>query len=195
MPRMRPAMRSGMEFFQGVEMLAGADELDRHAGDRLDRQPAPPRASQSNLVRITPSNSKRLVERLGAVDGVLAGHRVDHQIHLVGLTRRSMRKLAHQFGVDVQPAGRVEDDHVAPLALASFTAAWHRATGSVASRSAYTGKPSCWPITCNCWMAAGRCKSAATSIGWRPCSLDRLAQLAAGGRFAGPLQAAEHQHR
>ena len=43
-------------------------------------------------------------------------------------------------------------------------------------------------------MAAGRCKSAATSIGVRPRSLIMPGQLAAGGRFARALQAAHHQH-
>ena len=44
-------------------------------------------------------------------------------------------------------------------------------------------------------MAAGRCKSAATSIGLRPRVHEQLPELAAGGRFAGTLQAAQHQHR
>ena len=44
-------------------------------------------------------------------------------------------------------------------------------------------------------MAAGRCKSAATSIGLRPSLAEQSPQLAAGGRLAGALQAAEHQHR
>ena len=47
----------GMELLQGIEVLAGADELDRHAGDGLDRSAAPPRASPSSLVMITPSSS------------------------------------------------------------------------------------------------------------------------------------------
>ena len=56
---------------------------------------------------------QRLVERLGAVDGVLAGHRVDHQVDLVGTDAAvDHRELVHQLGVDVQPAGRVEDHHV-----------------------------------------------------------------------------------
>jgi hypothetical protein len=38
MPRMRPAMRSGMEFLQRVHLFAGADQLDRLAGDRAHGQ-------------------------------------------------------------------------------------------------------------------------------------------------------------
>ena len=40
---------------------------------------APPRASPSSLVMMTPSNCDGLVELLGDVDGVLAGHRVDDE--------------------------------------------------------------------------------------------------------------------
>ena len=43
-------------------------------------------------------------------------------------------------------------------------------------------------------MAAGRCKSAATSSGLRPRCLEHAAELAGGGRFAGALQAAHHEH-
>ena len=32
-----PGHAVGMEFLQGVHVLTGADELDRHVGDRLDR--------------------------------------------------------------------------------------------------------------------------------------------------------------
>jgi hypothetical protein len=35
---MRPAMRFGVEVLQRVELLAGADQLDRLAGDRAHRQ-------------------------------------------------------------------------------------------------------------------------------------------------------------
>ena len=187
----------GMELLQGVEVLAGADELDRHAGDGLDRQRGAAAGVAVELGHDHAVELQRLVERLGAADGVLAGHRVDHQVDLVGTDAAvDLRQLAHQLFVDVQPAGRVEDHH--------FARRWPWP----ASRPPGTGPrgpwppgrhrpamPSCWPSTCNCWMAAGRCKSAATSIGLRPPLLEQSAQLAAGGRLARALQAAEHQHR
>ena len=40
---------------------------------------APPRVSPSSLVMMTPVDAQRLVKGLGDVDGVLAGHGVDHQ--------------------------------------------------------------------------------------------------------------------
>ena len=53
----------------------------------LTESAAPPRASPSSLVSTTPSNSARLGERLGDVDRVLAGHRVDDEQHVVRLGR------------------------------------------------------------------------------------------------------------
>ena len=43
-------------------------------------------------------------------------------------------------------------------------------------------------------MAAGRCKSAATKQRLAAALLEHAAELAGGGRFAGALQAAHHQH-
>ena len=51
----------------------------------------------------------------------------------------------------------------------------------------------CWPRTLSCSTAAGRCKSAATSSGRRPHLAEPQGELAAGGRFAGALEAAHHQ--
>ena len=133
-----PGHAVGVELLQGVEVLAGADELDRHAGDRLDRQR---RAAAGVAVELGHDHAvelQRLVERLGAVDRVLAGHRVDHQVHLVGLDAAvDLRQLVHQLFVDVQAAGRVEDHHVGAGALACSTAALadgHRIGGAQARR-------------------------------------------------------------
>ena len=75
----------GAERLQRVEMLAGADELDRHAGDVLDREQ---RAAAGVAVELRHDDAvelQRLVERLGAVHRVLAGHAVDDEEHLVRL--------------------------------------------------------------------------------------------------------------
>ena len=54
------------------------------------------------------------VEGLGGVDGVLAGHGVDDQQHVVRLDGvADVDELGHQLLVDVQPAGGVDDDDVA----------------------------------------------------------------------------------
>ena len=61
---------------------------------------------------------ERLVERLGRGDGVLAGHGVADEEDLVRLDLLlDLRQLGHQLVVDVQPAGRVEDQRVAARAV------------------------------------------------------------------------------
>ena len=96
----------------------------------IDRA-APPRASPSSLVRMHAVEFERIVERLGAVDGVLAGHRVDDEIDLVRPDLAvDLPQLVHQLLVDVQPAGGVEDDGVAELfCLACATALLQTSTG------------------------------------------------------------------
>ena len=74
----------GVEFFERVEMLADADELDRHAGDVLDREGGAAAGVAVELGQDDAVEFQRFVERLGAVDRVLAGHAVDDQQHLVG---------------------------------------------------------------------------------------------------------------
>jgi hypothetical protein len=103
----------GAELLQRVELLAGADELDRLAGDHLRAQQRAAAGVGVELGQDQPVDLELLVERLGAVDRVLPAHRVEHEEHLVRLERGvHLAQLAHQGVVDVQPAGRVEDHHV-----------------------------------------------------------------------------------
>ena len=79
---------------------------------RTDRA-APPRASPSSLVRITPSTPTPILERRRRGNRILADHRVDHQEQFVGLDRvPDGRCLSHQFFVDGQPARSVDDDQI-----------------------------------------------------------------------------------
>ena len=108
----------GVELFERVEMLADADELDRHAGHVLDREG---RAAAGVAVELGQDDAvefERVVERLGAVDRVLAGHAVDDQVDLVRHALAvDLLELVHQLVVDVQPAGRVEDHRVGAVLL------------------------------------------------------------------------------
>ena len=75
---------------------------------------APPRASPSSLVISDAVEVGGLGEALGDVDGVLAGHRVDDQQHVVRLGHLPhLGELVHQVLVDVQAAGGVDDQDVA----------------------------------------------------------------------------------
>ena len=79
---------------------------------------APPRASPSSLVRMTPSRVERLVEGLGRGHRVLAGHGVDDQEGVVGLDGPGdVPDLVHQVLVDGQAAGGVDDQDVSSEAL------------------------------------------------------------------------------
>ncbi len=76
MPRMRPARRFGMERLQGVELLARADELDRHAGDGADGERRAAAGIAVHLGQDQPAGPDPLVERLRDAHRLLAGHGV-----------------------------------------------------------------------------------------------------------------------
>ena len=116
---------------------------------------APPRASPSSLVRMTPSSSRVSWKALGRGHRVLAGHGVDHQERVVGLDRRrDPAHLVHELLVDGQAPGGVDDADVAaeaPGLVAARPAA--TATGSVGSLKTVT--PAWSPRTRSCSTAAG----------------------------------------
>ena len=75
----------GVELLELVELLADGRELDRLAGDRAHRER---RAAARVAVELRQDHAvevDRVDELLGDVDGVLAGHRVEHQQHVVRL--------------------------------------------------------------------------------------------------------------
>ena len=177
-------------------MLARADELDRHARDGLDRQR---RAAAGVAVELGHNHAvefQRLVERLGAVDGVLAGHRIDHQIHLVGTDPAiDHRELAHQLGIDVQPAGRVENHHVGAGLLGLLHRGLAQRHGILRPQVGIDRQAEL--LAEHLQLLDGR---RALQVGGHQhrlpaVQLEQPPELAAGGRLAGALQSAEHQHR
>ena len=54
MPRIREAIRSGIEGLEVLHALAGAREVDRPPGLDVIDSAAPPRASPSSFVRMKP---------------------------------------------------------------------------------------------------------------------------------------------
>ncbi len=75
----------GIEVFEGLQLLADADELDRDLGDFLDGQR---RAAAGIAVELGEDDAVEIegvVEGLGAIDRVLAGHGVADEKDLVGL--------------------------------------------------------------------------------------------------------------
>jgi hypothetical protein len=127
MPRMRPAIRSGWNSsiassFSPTPMnLIGLPVIglgrERRTAARVRVE-----FGQDHAVEFEP-----LVERLGGVDRVLAGHRVQHEVNLMRLRGGGdLADLSHQFVVDRQSAGRVENHDVAiELALTGDGVAAH----------------------------------------------------------------------
>ena len=71
-----------MEDLQRVGLLAGAEELDRDAGDGGDRQRRTAAGIAVDLGQDQAGDGHGGHERLGDGDGLLAGHRVDHEQRL-----------------------------------------------------------------------------------------------------------------
>ena len=118
----------GMEVLQRIELLAGAGELDRGTRDVAHRQRGAAAGVAVHAGHDDAGDADRLVERLGGVDRVLAGHRVDHQQRLGRAGGGAyLAHLGHQRLVDREPAGGVEDDHVVAFAAPGL----HRTAGDL----------------------------------------------------------------
>ena len=187
----------GMEDLEGVGLLAGAQELDRDAGDRRDRQGGTAAGIAIDLGQDQAGDRDRGDERLGDGDGLLAGHGVDHEERLDRLDGVvDGGDLGHQRLVDREAAGGVEDDDVADLALGRLDAA----AGDVDDRGP-DGRPVDGDVEAACpsvssWSAAaGRYGSAATSSGRRPSLTTCRASLARRGRLARALEADHRDDR
>ena len=183
-----------MEILEGIDLLAGADELDRHTRHALHRQGGTATGVTVELRHDDAVEFERLVEGLGTPHRVLSGHRVDHEIDLVGAHGAiDLRELLHERLVDREAAGRVEDDDGDALLLGAGHAGtadgdrigdpvrhMHRHADLPAEhRQLLDGRRS---------LQVGSHEHHASSL-----LLDPLRQLAAGGRLARALQAAKHQ--
>ena len=113
-----------MEDLQRVGLLAGAEELDRDAGDGGDGQRRAAAGIAVDLGQDQAGDGHRGHERLRHGDGLLAGHGVDDEQRLDRLDGGvDGGDLGHQRLVDGQAPGGVEDDDVADLALGGLDAA------------------------------------------------------------------------
>ena len=84
---------------------------------------------------MTPSNATRSANASATLHRVLAGHRVEHEQDVRRPRRLADRgELVHQLLVDVQPAGRVEDDGVEAVGVGRFDPAPRDGDGIVARR-------------------------------------------------------------
>ena len=103
----------GMEDVEVLELLAVGREHDRLAGDLAHRQRGATAGVAVELGEHDAGEADSVAERLGGVDRVLADHRVDDEQDLLRLDGvADVRGLLHHLGVDAEPAGGVDDDHV-----------------------------------------------------------------------------------
>ena len=113
-----PGRPLGVEGLQRVDLLAGADELDRLAGDEAHRQR---RATARIAVHPGQHHAGQrhfAAEILGHIHGVLPGQRIDDQQRLGGTgCLRDRLHFGHQRLVDMQPPGSVQHQHVKALQL------------------------------------------------------------------------------
>jgi hypothetical protein len=96
---------------------------------------APPRASPSSLVSTTPLIAEPLVERARGLHRVLADHRVDDEVDVLGRgLRLDVRELLHEGSSIARRPGGVVDDDVAAELLRLGAAAAQISTGVLPGR-------------------------------------------------------------
>jgi len=104
----------GVEGLEGVGFFAGAEELDGGSGDVADGEGSAAAGVAVHLGEDGAGDGEEIVEGLGGVDGVLAGHGVGDEEDLAGVEKLfELRHLVHEGGVDLVAAGGVDDEHVA----------------------------------------------------------------------------------
>jgi hypothetical protein len=114
-PRRESRRDEGLE---RVDFLAGADELDRQAGDLAHGQGDTAARVAVGLRQDDARQRQRFVKRPRRVHGVLSRHRIDDEQRLAGAHERvQLARLAHHLRVDVQAARGVEDQPALAAAL------------------------------------------------------------------------------
>jgi hypothetical protein len=105
-----------VELLDGVDLLARPDEPDGCAGDLADGEGGAAAGVGVELGQDDAVDLELIVEGLGGVDGVLAGHGIDDEEDLVGLDAGiDAAEFAHEVIVDVQATGGIEDEDIGLL--------------------------------------------------------------------------------
>ncbi len=106
----------GMERIERFALFAHAEELDRLAGDRPHRERGTTTRVAVDLGQDHAGQRQGVIEGLGGVGGILAGHGIDHEQGFRRLDRRvHLLDLVHHVGIDVQAACGIDDHHVDEL--------------------------------------------------------------------------------
>ena len=108
MPRMREAMRPGMEIFERIPLFADADQLDRLTGHGAHRKRGAAAAIAIGARQYDAGDADMAVKSLGGVDGVLAGQRVGNEQDFMGMNGDfDVANFVHQLFVDGDAAGGI----------------------------------------------------------------------------------------
>ena len=106
----------GMEILERIHLFAGAEELDRLAGDGAHRQRRAAAAVAIDAGQHDAGDADAVVEALGEIDGVLAGEAVgDEQDFVRARGGLDLGHLGHQRLVDMGAAGGVEHHDIVAL--------------------------------------------------------------------------------
>ena len=102
-----------MENLEVVELFAGARKFDRLAGDRLDGERRAAAGVAVELCQDHAGDVEQVVERLCDVHGLLTGHCIDDEQDVRRMdSLADVFQLVHQRLVNLQTAGRIDDDVV-----------------------------------------------------------------------------------
>ena len=137
---------------------------------------------------------ERLVERLGAVDGVLAGHGVADEIDLIGPALPiDLPQLVHRHFIDVQPAGGVEDDGIEEVLLGVVEGVAADVDGIGGRRFAVDRHADLLAEHFELIDGGGTLQVGGDQQRLAAALAQRQGELAGRGRFALTLQTAEHE--
>ena len=110
-----------MEDFNGVQLLAHADELDGLAGDGLDGERGTAAGVAVQLGQHHTGDVQCFVKGAGGVHRVLTDHGVHDQQDFVGVDRcLDVAQLVHQLLIHMEPTGRVQEHQVVAVLLGVF---------------------------------------------------------------------------
>ena len=104
----------GMERLEVLQLFADTGEFDRLAGDRFQTQRRAAARVAVQLGEDRPGDVERLIEMRRDVDGFLAGGGVQHEQDFLRLDQVAQTdEFLHERFVDLHAAGGVEDERVA----------------------------------------------------------------------------------
>ena len=187
-----PGHAVGVELLEGVELLPRRCEGDRLADDLLDRECGAATGVTVELREDDAVDGEGLVEHLGHADGVLTGHRVDDEERVVRRDDAGDHPdLLHHLGVDGEPTGGVDDQHVAPEAaslLETLGRGEHRVAGLGEHRDADLVAERAELLDGGGALEVGADHQRVATLGLEPAG-----ELGRVGGLAGALEAG-HQH-